>query len=255
MCVGVGVCVCVLVAQLCPTLCNPVDFGLSGSSVHGILQARILKWVAIPFSIVAYSSYLIHYCWKNGWMNKLSQMIKYTIILEALQVKTPGPFSYLCAEYGSRTSITETYGYWLNENKFEQIRGAIKEQGRLAYCSPWDHKFRHSLATEQRQQWLPERGGGGGITWEIGIDMNTLPWASQVTLVVKNLPANAGNVRDLSLIPGLGRSPGKGNGYPLQYSCLENPMDRRAWQATVHGVTKSWTRLSDLACTHMYYYT
>ena len=44
-------------------------------------------------------------------MNKLSQMIKYTIILEALQVKTPGPFSYLCAEYGSRTSITETYGY------------------------------------------------------------------------------------------------------------------------------------------------
>ena len=45
-------------------------------------------------------------------------------------------------------------------------------------------------------------------------------------------------------IPGLGRSPGEGNGYPLQYSCLENSMDRRAWQATVHGVTNSWTRLS-----------
>ena len=77
-------CVHVLDAQLRPTLCNPMDFSLSGSSVHGILQARILKWVAIPFSRFAYSSYLMHYCWKNGWMSKLSQMVKYTIILEAL---------------------------------------------------------------------------------------------------------------------------------------------------------------------------
>ena len=60
--------------------------------------------------------------------------------------------------------------------------------------------------------------------------------------VVKNLPANAG---DLSLIPGLGKSPGEGNGNPLQYSCLENPMDREAWQATVHGIAKSRIQLSD----------
>ena len=60
--------------------------------------------------------------------------------------------------------------------------------------------------------------------------------------VVKNLPANAG---DTGSIPGEGRSPGEGNGNPLQSSCLENSMDRRAWTATVHGVTKSWTRLSD----------
>ena len=51
---------------------------------------------------------------------------------------------------------------------------------------------------------------------------------------------------DLSLIPGLGRSPGGGHGNPLQYSCLENPMDRGAWQATVYGVAKSWTRLKRL---------
>ena len=57
--------------------------------------------------------------------------------------------------------------------------------------------------------------------------------------------ASACNVGDLSLIPGLGRSPGEGNGNPLQYSCLENPMDRGAWQATVHGVTKSQTELSN----------
>ena len=63
--------------------------------------------------------------------------------------------------------------------------------------------------------------------------------------VVKNLPANAGDARDTGLIHVSGRSPGEGNGYPLQYSCLENPMDRGAWWATVHGVTMSRTRLSD----------
>ena len=57
--------------------------------------------------------------------------------------------------------------------------------------------------------------------------------------------ASAYNVGDLGSIPGLGRSPGEGNGNPLQYSCLENPMDRGAWWATVRGVTKSWIRLSD----------
>ena len=68
--------------------------------------------------------------------------------------------------------------------------------------------------------------------------------ASQVALV--NSPtASAGDVRDRDLIPGLGRYPGEGNGYPFQYSCLENPVDRGAWWATVHGVVKSWTRLSD----------
>jgi len=60
--------------------------------------------------------------------------------------------------------------------------------------------------------------------------------ASQVALVVKNPPANAGDIRDAVSKPGLERSPGGGNGNPLQYSCLENPMDRGAWQATVHGV-------------------
>ena len=59
--------------------------------------------------------------------------------------------------------------------------------------------------------------------------------------VVKNLPANAGDTRDVGSIPGSGRSPGVGNGNPLQYSCLENPVHRRAWQAMVQGVAKSWT--------------
>ena len=60
--------------------------------------------------------------------------------------------------------------------------------------------------------------------------------------MVKNSPASAG---DLASVPESGRSPGEGNGNPLQYTCLENSMDRGAWLATVHGVAKSWTRLSD----------
>ena len=60
--------------------------------------------------------------------------------------------------------------------------------------------------------------------------------------MVKNLQANAGDARDVGLIPGLGRSPGGGNGNLLQYSCLENPMDRGGWWATVCGVSKSWTQ-------------
>ena len=63
---------------------------------------------------------------------------------------------------------------------------------------------------------------------------------SQVVLVVKNPPAN-GDITYMGLIPGSGRSPGGGHGNPLQYSCLENPVDRGAWWATVHLVTESWT--------------
>ena len=75
------------------------------------------------------------------------------------------------------------------------------------------------------------------------------PWTSQVVLVVKNPAANAGDVRDASLIPGSGRSPGGGHDNPLQFSCLENPIDRGAWPTTVHRVAKSQTQLKRL-CMH-----
>ena len=71
--------------------------------------------------------------------------------------------------------------------------------------------------------------------------------SSQVVLLVKNLPANAGDVRDRGLIPGLGRFPGGGNGNLFQYFCLENPMDKEAWWATAHSVAKSRTRLKRLS--------
>ena len=67
--------------------------------------------------------------------------------------------------------------------------------------------------------------------------------APQVVLVVKNLPANAGDARGEDSIPGSGRTPGVGSGHPLQYSCWENPMNRGAWQAMVQEVTKTQTQL------------
>ena len=76
--------------------------------------------------------------------------------------------------------------------------------------------------------------------------------ASQVAPVVKNPPAKAGDLRDVGLIPGLGRSPGGRHGNPLQYPCLENPMDREAWRAIVHRVAQSWMQVKRLSthCTH-----
>ena len=65
--------------------------------------------------------------------------------------------------------------------------------------------------------------------------------------MVKNLPADAGDIRHANTIPGSGKSPGEGNGNPFQYSCLENPMDREAWWTTVHRIAKSRTRLKQLS--------
>ena len=80
---------------------------------------------------------------------------------------------------------------------------------------------------------------GFAFVFECDIKIRT----SRVVQVVKNLPANAGDIRDSGLIPGSGRSPGEGNGNSLQYFCLGNPTYREAWCAIVHGVSKSQTRL------------
>ena len=79
------------------------------------------------------------------------------------------------------------------------------------------------------------------------INIQSSVWAFQVAIVVKNSPANEGDIRDTGSIPGLGRSPGGGCDNPLRYSCLENSRDTEAWRATVHRVTKSQTRLKRLS--------
>ena len=88
-----------------------------------------------------------------------------------------------------------------------------------------------------------------GPWWCLG-QLQSVVWTSQLGLTVKNPPANAGDTRDGGLIPGSGRSPGEENDNPLQYSCLENLMDRGAWWPAVHRVSKSQT-LSDLAHMHI----
>ena len=79
-------------------------------------------------------------------------------------------------------------------------------------------------------------------------------WSSHVALVVKNLPAKAGDERGTDSVPELGRSPGGGHGNPLQFSFPEDPMDRGVWRAMVHKVTKRRTQLKHL-CTHECMYT
>ena len=79
------------------------------------------------------------------------------------------------------------------------------------------------------------------FTLEINTKLYLNYGASQMVLVVKSLPAKAGDIGDVGSIPGQGRSPGGGHGYPLQYSCLGKPTHRGAWGATVHGVAKGWT--------------
>ena len=77
----------------------------------------------------------------------------------------------------------------------------------------------------------------------------------QVALVVKNPPANAGDVRDMGLIPGSGRPPGEGNDNPFQYSCLENSVDRGAWWAAIHGIAKESDTTEQLTHTHTHTHT
>ena len=99
--------------------------------------------------------------------------------------------------------------------------------------------------------WVPVHSVAKSWPWLVTWDARRNNWVFPRGTMVKNSPANAGGARDASSIPRPGRSPGEGNGNPLQYSCLENPMDRGAWGATVPGVAKIWTRLSDWAHTHM----
>ena len=104
----------------------------------------------------------------------------------------------------------------------------------------------------ERERLEKKKKGGGNWYSLICVHYSISCWTSQMALVVKNLPAKAGDVRDVDSVPGLGRSPGGGHGNPLQNPCPENPMDRGAWRATAHGVAKSQTWLKRLSTTHIF---
>ena len=87
------------------------------------------------------------------------------------------------------------------------------------------------------------QGGRAGRPWTHLLLWTQQNYNHQMALVVKNSLANAGDIRDRGLTPESGRSPQGGHGNPLQYSCLENSLDRGAWRATVHRITKSWIQI------------
>ena len=155
----------VLVTQSCPTLCNPMDCSPPGFSIHGILQARILEWVAISFSRGT--------SWPRDWtcdfwgqVTKGNYYELKCVLLSSLSNSCVGILTHSTSEMWHYLEITSL------QMSFIKVR------------------------------YFP--GGSDG-------------------------KASAYNEGDPGLIPGLGRSPGEGNGNPLQYSCLGNPIDRGAW--------------------------
>ena len=128
-----------------------------------------------------------------------------------------------------RTKLVQIWGHavWCRPWDKPQCKGSLQSKGISCYSSSLCQALAKMLQTSH-------------LIW-------FLLYHCQVALVVKNPLANAGDVRDLDSIPGSGKSPGEGHGNPLQYSCLENPMDRGAWRATVHRVTKSGARLKRLS--------
>ena len=120
--------------------------------------------------------------------------------------------------------------HWLNGHEFELTLGVGDGQGSLVCCSPWGHQV---LDMTERLNWT---------------ELNGFPGNSDG----KEAACHAG---DPGSVSEPGRSPGKGNGNPLQYSFLENAMDRGGWQAIVHAVTASWTWPSDPSHTHEYLLT
>ena len=122
---------------------------------------------------------------------------------------------------------------WTWPSELNWILFCLKKEGNYNICrntgepSRRDFKWTKASHTKTNNTWFSFKGFPGGT----------------------EAKASARSAGDPGLIPGLGRSPGEGNGNPLQYSCLKNPMDRGAWWATVHGVAKSRTRLSDFTFT------
>ena len=120
---------------------------------------------------------------------------------------------------------------WKKKNVLN-IWSSVQSLSRVRlFATPWKHIM-----------WKNTNRKTVYIVWSclyIFKNMYVSKWASWVVLVVTSPPANAGNMTDTGLIPGSGRSPGEGHGNPLQYPCLENPMDREAWRATVHRAAES----------------
>ena len=188
--------------------CDPMDCSLPGSSVCGILQARVLEWVVISFSRGSsrprdQTHISCISCIAGGYFLPLPRQMspweeEHTPLVLA-QRESPSPVTHPPGDIAS--------------GKMLAINGCP--------CSEW--KLISPSEQRRKRKCVKKKEGFPGYS------------------AVKHLSANAGGA---GLIPDPGRSTGEGNGNPLQYPCLGNPMHRGAWRATVHGVAKSWMRLS-----------
>ena len=141
-------------------------------------------------------------------------------------------------------SITmETMGYYENLNVTSHLQSV---RGRVELALGWVGEITFKFRLRDLEGRVPQ---AEEIAWRV-----SLTGSSQVAPVVKKLPASVGHRRCPCLIPGLGRSAGGGTGNPLQCSCLENPMGREAWRATVHGFAKESvkTKATEHAGMHLY---
>ena len=195
--------VVVLVAQSCPTLCNTVDCSPPGSSAHGILQARILEWVAISSS--RGSSQPRGWTWVSCiagrfftvWATREFHLVFFCFaVTQGCQIILP-PSNCFCIFIKNYLTIHLWGCFWT-----------------LFYSIVYMYYISEYIL----------------VYFLLGF-----PGGS----VVKNLPAIARDSGDRGSTPGSGRPPGGGNGNPLQYPWLGNPMDRGAWRATVHGILQA----------------
>ena len=200
------------VTQSCPTLRDRMDCSLPGSSIHGIFQARVLEWVGIAFSFFFLGSHQTVLWPNNQQLSSLNTLIPLDWFRRPESPFANGWTTFLRPFFPLLFIEIVSAGYFL-------FRSSKKAQRNPQETLSLSHRKLSFILSSLLTIWgFP--GGSDG----------------------KESVCSAG---DLGSIPGLGRSLEEGNGYPLQYSCLDNPMDRGAWWATVHGVARSWTRLSD----------
>ena len=198
-------CVHAKLLQSCSTLCGPMDYSPPGSSIHGIFQARILEWVAIFFS-------------------------------RDLPHPRIEPESLLSPELAGRFLLRRNLWLYSIVYNGKERRLVIARGLRLGEMDDGNQQVQ-TPSFKMNEFW--KHNVQHGDSHNEALLFTTL--ASLMAQMVKNVPPTQETQNHFLG----GKIPGEGNGNPLQYSCLENPMDRGAWWATVHRVAKSRTQLSD----------
>ena len=246
------------------TLCDPIDGNPTGSPIPGILQARTLEWVAISFSNV----------WK--WKVKVKSLSRVQLSATpwTAAFQAPPSMGFSRQEYWSGVplpspnskAVTLVYKHTQEEHmtgildtrsELAVSKLRVRVFSALAFCfgiivfcslsvfglSGFVVWIRSAKKSSPDHYWYINLTVRWHF-WHYGSSDLYLRLGYKILLGSSDSKESACNARDLGSVPGLGRSPGEGNGYPLWYSCLENSMSREAWWATVHGFAKSWTQLS-----------